>query len=133
MYLLTMVEIWALVFTCVFILFDVLTGVAVGFLKTGLSSAKSRKGVQHKVGLILAMVLGVLLHVCQQFFDLGIRIPILVFICLYITFTEIISICENIGELSPQLKDSRFMKLFQFAVDGKDNLADDGEEAHHGA
>ena len=133
MYLLSMVEIWALLFTCAFILFDVLTGVAVGFLKSGLSSAKSREGVQHKVGLILAMVLGVLLHVCQQFFDLGINIPILVFICLYITFTEIVSICENIGELAPQLKDSRFMKLFQFAADGKDNLTGDDEGAHHGA
>lgn len=133
MYLLSMVEIWALVFTCAFILFDVLTGIAVGFLKTGLSSAKSHEGVQHKVGLILAMVLGVLLHVCQQFFDLGIHIPILVFICLYITFTEIVSICENIGELAPQLKDSRFMKLFQFAADGKDNLTGDDEGAHHGA
>lgn len=133
MCLLSMVEIWALLFTCAFILFDVLTGIAVGFLKTGLSSTKSREGVQHKVGLILAMVLGILLHVCQQFFDLGINIPILMFICLYITFTEIISICENIGELSPQLKDSRFMKLFQFAASGKDGLTDDGEGAHHGA
>ena len=133
MHLLSMVEIWALVFTCAFILFDVLTGVAVGFLKTGLSSVKSREGVQHKVGLILAMVLGVLLHVCQQFFDLGIHIPILVFICLYITFTEIVSICENIGELAPQLKDSRFMKLFRFAADGKDNLTGDDEGARHGA
>lgn len=128
MEILTPVEIYALVFTFAFIVLDVISGVLVGFLKTGLSSTKSREGVQHKTGLVLAMILGVLCHVTQQFFDLGIHLPLLVAICLYISFTEIISICENIGELSPQLKESKFMKLFAFAFDGKESFGEQEAE-----
>lgn len=125
--LLTSVEIHAIIATFTFILFDVLTGICVGVFVTGLSSVKSRMGVSHKMGLIMAVILGLLCHIAQQFFDLGMHLPILVCICLYITLTEIISILENIGELNPQLKNSKFMKLFAFAYDGKDSFDEEVE------
>lgn len=128
MELLTFAEIAAIVAVCALIMFDVLTGILVGILVTGLSSKKSREGVAHKTGLVCAIVFGVLLHIAQQFFDMGIHIPILMAICLYIAFTECISIVENIGELSPQLKNSRFMKLFAFAYDGKESFDEDSQE-----
>lgn len=128
MELLTFSEVSAIIATCSLIAFDVVTGVLVGLLVNGLSSVKSRKGVAHKTGLLLAIVFGVILHIVQQFFDLGIHIPVLMAICLYIALTECISIVENIGELSPQLKNTKFMKLFAFAYDGKESFGEEAED-----
>lgn len=123
--LLSPIEIWFVVFTIVFIVFDVICGTLGGFLAKKLSSVKARKGVQHKIALVLAVILGILCHIAQTFIDLGIHIPILILICTYIIFTEIISICENLGEMNPELKSTKFMRLFAFAYDGKEEFEDE--------
>lgn len=120
--LLSATEIFFVIFAVAFIVFDVLCGTLTGFLKKQLSSKKSREGVQHKTGLVLVIILGIVCHLAQQFIDLGIHVPLLPLICSYVIFTEIISICENIGELNPALKNTKFMQLFAFAYDGKENF-----------
>lgn len=130
--LLSPTEIFFIVFAVVFIVLDVVCGILTGFLKKQLSSKKSREGVQHKTGLVLVVILGIVCHLAQQFIDLGIHVPLLTLVCSYVIFTEIISICENIGELNPGLKTTKFMQLFAFAYDGKEGISgepNDGQPA----
>lgn len=85
---------WILILPAACIAIDVLTGVLNAWIENDLKSYLLRKGLGKKGGEILAIVLGELL-VC------GLAVPkqILGGISIYITFMEIISICENLDKL----------------------------------
>lgn len=102
-----------------FVILDWLTGVIKAAKTHRLKSAVSFQGLLNIMAFILAIVLGVLLHVAQVYMDLGTHLPFLNLICGYIVFAEIVSIVENLGEIEPKLQGYGFMKVFDFA-NGKD-------------
>lgn len=104
-----------------FMAFDVFCGTIRAAMQHTLSSKIAREGVMHKTALILSLMLGVALHVAQSLVDMGIHIPILLMICLYVVFTEVISVLENLGAMNPQLRTSKFMNMFSFAYDGTES------------
>ena len=85
---------WILILPAACIAIDILTGVLNAWIENDLKSYLLRKGLGKKGGEILAIVLGELL-VC------GLAVPkqILGGISIYITFMEIVSICENLDKL----------------------------------
>lgn len=104
---------YAIVITFCFIGLDFVSGFAQAVSNKKVSSEKLRKGLFHKCGFMLVIVLGVLCEVSMQFIDLGFDFPICIAVCGYIILTELVSILENIGKLAPELTDSGFLQIFK--------------------
>ena len=91
---------------------DYITGVAKAIAAHDINSEKMRTGLWHKATYIFAVSLGVLIDFAQQHIDLGFSVPIATAACIWISFTEITSILENLVEINPELADSPVLDLF---------------------
>lgn len=111
---------WGIVLACVMMCADVLVGFIVAAINNDLSSTKMRKGLLHKVLMLIliAVCLAIELaidHAVQLPYD----IPTCEVVCGYIVVMELISVLENIGRGYPQFADSALFKLFNLT--DKDN------------
>ena len=86
-----------------FILFDVLTGVIEAFYKKCVNSSAIRRGLYHKGSEILALVGSFGLEKLTEYFQLGIDLPVLNVVAIYIAIMELISIMENLCDINPAL------------------------------
>jgi toxin secretion/phage lysis holin len=98
--------------TLLFILLDIVTGVVQAVANKELSSTKLRQGLFHKFAFMFAMILGYLVEFGMGYLDLGFTVPIATPVCIYICLTEIVSILENITLMNEDLKNSKFLSLF---------------------
>lgn len=97
---------WITVIACLIaIIFDIVTGIIKALKEDGLNSTIMRQGFYHKIGELLAVGAGCLFQWGSTKIDLGIKLPLLDIIGIYIILTEIVSILENIGEINPELKE----------------------------
>lgn len=111
---------WSILLACVMMCADVVVGFIQAAINTQLSSTKMRKGLLHKI-LIL-----ILIFVCLAI-EIGIShtvklpygIPTCEVVCGYVIIMELVSILENIARGYPQFADSQLFKLFNLS--GKDN------------
>ena len=99
--------------TFCFICLDFISGFAQACANKEVDSSKLRNGLFHKCGFILAIVLGLLCEWTMQFVNLGFDVPVASAVCVYIILTEIMSIIENLGKLSPKLSEAGFMSIFK--------------------
>lgn len=98
----------ALLFVC----FDFLTGIIKAIKNKIVSSTIMREGLLHKCAFVLVIVLAIMCEAAMTHLDLGITVPLVAPVCVYIILTEIASILENIAEINPELKDSKVFALF---------------------
>lgn len=98
--------------TFCFIILDMVTGLIKAFKNHEFESSVMREGLFHKSGSLLLIVFGVLVDYAQQFVDLGVEIPLTLFICSYIILMEIGSIIENIGKINPEIVPKKLRALF---------------------
>lgn len=98
----------------VFILLDVISGVAAAAKSGELQSTVMRQGLYHKCGEILLMILAVAGEYVTTLTGLTDVIPTGVFnaVAVYIITMEVISILENIGKLNSELDIKYLSKLF---------------------
>lgn len=101
------------VIVLMFIVMDLVTGVAKGVAAHELDSQKMRDGLFHKMGFIMAMILSYLCEFAMRFLDLGFTVPIVNGVAIFICLTETVSILENIKCLNPKLDDNGFLKYFK--------------------
>lgn len=101
---------WVLVL--VFIALDVILGTIRAALKHELSSEKARQGVMHKMAFIGVMFLCNLIDVAQGVGHLGemlgYTVPVTALCAVMIITCEIISVCENIQAMNPNI-DLKFL------------------------
>lgn len=102
-----------IIITCVFIIFDILTGIAGAIKKKALNSTALRKGLWHKSGFIGLILLAYILEVASLYIDLGFEIPSTVVICVYIIITECVSTFENLCILNPEITNSPLGQIFE--------------------
>lgn len=102
--------IWATV-AVVFIGFDILSGWIKGLATNHFQTAIMRAGLFHKLGSLLAIALGVIIDLVQEYLDLGFAIHITAAICAYIILMEIVSVVENICEINPEIMPDRIISL----------------------
>ena len=93
-----------------FILFDILTGFIKGLAKEGINSTLLRKGLYHKVSEGLAILGAGLLERAADVLELGVTIPAVNAVAIYICLMELVSIIENLCELNPSMK--KFFKPY---------------------
>ena len=91
-----------------FIGFDIITGLVKALYTTGLNSTVLRKGLFHKLSEVLAVGGSGLLEMGTNYIDLGVSLPLLKGVTVYVCIMELISIMENLAAVNPELK-----KLFQ--------------------
>jgi toxin secretion/phage lysis holin len=125
------VDAWLIIMPCVFILLDVASGLYKAVATRSLSSSKMRDGLFHKGAFVFFIVLAIMCEAFMQHVDLGISVPLVQTVAVYISLTEITSILENLGEAFPSLQGSRLMSIFQSTKDGATGATDatDGKAA----
>ena len=107
----------------VFIVVDVIVGLAKSLTNGSYKSALMRTGLYHKLGEILAVGFGVL---CEYLFPLAgitVGVPIVTSICVYIILMETGSIVENLSIISPALS-----SLLNRVFNGYKNAEEETEE-----
>lgn len=96
----------------IFIVIDVVTGIIKAVMKKELNSTVMRNGLFHKSALLLAIALSYACEYGMMYLDIGFDLPIMAAVCAYICLTETVSILENLGEINPELANTKFMSLF---------------------
>lgn len=89
--------------TLCFILFDIVTGLIKGIYNKKLNSTALRKGLFHKLAEVVAVFGTGLLEYGVQYVNIGIDIPLLGVVSVYICVMELISCMENLAEVNPVL------------------------------
>lgn len=100
----------------VFNILDIVTGFTAAVANQNVSSSAMREGLFHKLGFIFALILAALLQYASGLLDLGIEIPTLAAVAVFIILTEAVSILENIAEMNPALADNGFFKIFESVI-----------------
>lgn len=98
-----MSEIMLPLMTCIFVVFDLVSGGVSACANHKWKSSEMRKGLYHKFGSIMLVVLAYLIDYAQRYADLGFQVPIAAGVCVYIILMELGSIVENIGKINPDL------------------------------
>lgn len=110
---LTDAQSWGIALACVMMVADVVVGFIVAVINEELSSNKMRKGLLHKVLMLI------LIFVCLAI-EIGIShtvalpydVPTCEVVCGCVVVMELMSVLENIAKGYPELKDSALFKLF---------------------
>lgn len=122
---------WTIVISCVMIVFDFVTGyIAATFMGT-VDSKKMRNGMYGKLGELFAIVLSYFLEFAISVYGstaigVNVSVPIGAGMCAYITFTEIVSVIENIGCMNPKTG-AKLVEIIGINPD-KVNLAPKGDD-----
>lgn len=97
---------------------DLLTGI-LGAIRDGekLQSSKLRDGLFKKVGFVCCYALGVLINYAEMYFELPFAKDLLPIICGYAIITEVVSICENISKINPDILPDRIKALIGYKED----------------
>ena len=110
-------ECWYLfVIPMMFEILDIITGFTAAVANKNVSSSAMREGLFHKLGFIFALILAALLQYASGLLDLGVEIPTLAAVAVFIILTEAISILENIAEMNPALANNGFFKIFESVI-----------------
>lgn len=108
-----MVSYQLIVITLLFMGLDIVTGFLQAVVNRCIDSQVMKRGLFHKCGFILAIVLACLCEYTMLYIDMGFTLPLQQAVCMFIIATELISNLENLGKISPELCNSKFMSLFQ--------------------
>lgn len=101
-----------ILFTTLFIALDIVTGLIFAISQHVYKSSNMRVGLYHKAGLLLTMVFAIICEYAQRYIDLGLNVPFVQVISMYIIFMEITSICENLHKINPEISVDSIKKLF---------------------
>lgn len=108
----------------VFNVLDVITGFTAAVANQSVSSSAMREGLFHKLGFLFALILAALLQYCSILLDLGVEVPTLGMVAVFIVLTEAVSILENIAEMNPALADNSFFRIFESVIHYGENKAE---------
>lgn len=102
-----------------FIIFDIVTGCIKASYSGSFDSTIMRKGGYHKLSEVVVVIGSALLEYVCKTVDLGINIPLLNVVSIYICTTELISIIENLSVVNPSL--GKFFKPYLQKLKDKTN------------
>lgn len=111
-----------------FILFDIGTGMLKGLYRGNINSTTLRKGLYHKLSEVIAIVGSGLIEYGIQYINLGVDVPILNIVSVYICITELVSILENLSDVNPNL--AKLFKPYLAKLKDKEGDNDDNEKGN---
>lgn len=92
---------------------DYVTGVVGAIMHGNLSSSRMRKGLGHKFAYLVTFFLAWFIDFEMDHVDLGFTAAITPLVTASIVLIELSSIIENIGEINPEIKASKLLRIFQ--------------------
>ena len=94
----------AIVCMFLFIILDVISGVAAAYARREVESPKLREGLWHKVGYVFVLFCSITIEwAMNNGMDLGFSLPLVMPICVWISLMEIVSTLENSAKINPDL------------------------------
>lgn len=94
----------AIVCMFLFIILDVISGVAAAYARREIESPKLRQGLWHKVGYFFVVFCSIVIEwAMNNGMDLGFNLPLVMPICVWISLMEIVSTLENSAKINPDL------------------------------
>lgn len=94
----------AIVCMLLFIVLDLVSGVAAAYARKEVESPKLRQGLWHKMGYVFVLFCSIIIEwAMNNGMDLGFSLPLVVPICVWISLMEIVSILENASKINPDL------------------------------
>ena len=94
----------AIVCMFLFIILDVISGVAAAYARREIESPKLRQGLWHKVGYVFVLFCSIVIEwAMSNGMDLGFNLPLVTPICVWISLMEIVSTLENAAKINPEL------------------------------
>ena len=94
----------AIVCMVLFIILDVISGLASAYALHAIESPKLRQGLWHKVGYFLVVFCAIIIEwAMTKGMDLGFNMPLVIPICVWISLMEIVSTLENAAKINPDL------------------------------
>lgn len=94
----------AIVCMLLFIILDVISGIAAAYARKEVESPKLRQGLWHKAGYIFVLFCSILVEwAMNNGMDLGFSLPLVMPICVWISLMEVVSILENASKINPDL------------------------------
>lgn len=96
-----------------FILTDYITGVVNAAIHSRLNSSKMREGLGHKFAYCVLIFIAYIIDVIQLNSSLELPFELFPIVSLGIIAIELTSIIENVCEINPELKDAKFMDMFE--------------------
>lgn len=94
----------AIVCMLLFIVLDLISGVAAAYARKEVESPKLRQGLWHKAGYVFVLFCSIVVEwAMNNGMDLGFSLPLVVPICVWISLMEIVSILENSAKINPDL------------------------------
>ena len=115
-------EKFAIICMLLFIILDVISGVAAAYARHEVESPKLRQGLWHKSGYIFVLFCSIIVEWAMSHgMDLGFNLPLVVPICVWISLMEIVSTLENAAKINPDLsKIPGFERLKQVEKDTRE-------------
>lgn len=104
------IDVWPISAVCVFVLFDIVSGLVKAYVTGTLSSKEMRDGLMHKSAYFALIALFACVEVFQQHFEVQPAVPTTLCICVYVCTTEFFSSLENIVVINPDIKKWPIMK-----------------------
>ncbi len=104
----------------VFVALDVVFGFAGAVINKEVSSQKMREGVGHKLGIVGAIVLSMIVEAACDYVNLGIEVPVVGATAAYLVLMEAWSVCENLVKMNPELSGLPIFSLIKKAVDSNE-------------
>ena len=94
----------AIVSMFLFIILDLISGVAAAYARREIESPKLRQGLWHKSGYVFVLFCCVIIEwAMNNGMDLGFNLPLVTPICVWISLMEIVSTLENAAKINPEL------------------------------
>ena len=111
------------VICCIFILLDIMSGIAAALKSKSLSSMAMREGLYNKLAEILLLLLSAVCNFVLDmppFHQLGIPPEIAYAVAAYVACMEILSAIENICTINPHIPLAKLLMIFNIKIDKND-------------
>ena len=97
-------EKFAIICMFLFIILDVVSGVAAAYARHEVESPKLRQGLWHKIGYVVVLFCSIIIEwAMNNGMDLGFNLPLVTPICVWISLMEVVSTLENAAKINPEL------------------------------
>lgn len=105
-----------LIVTMIFILIDILTGVLKAFHNGSFTSNKMREGLYHKASYMIIIIVSAVIEIASKDPEMKFTfdVPLINTTCIYIIFTDFMSILENLSQINPDMQN--FLKKYMKQV-----------------
>ena len=94
----------AIVCMFLFIILDVISGIAAAYARKEVESPKLREGLWHKTGYVVVLFCSIVIEwAMNEGIHLGFNLPLVMPICVWISLMEVVSTLENASKINPDL------------------------------